>query len=390
MAGNYDKRALAAHKKYGGKLEVRSRMKIKNRDDLSLAYTPGVGAVSRHIAAHKEAARTHTWKGRTVAVISDGSAVLGLGNLGPEAALPVMEGKCVLLKAFADVDAVPIVLATQDVHEIVAAITAIAPTYGGINLEDISAPRCFIVEERLKKALPIPVFHDDQHGTAIVVLAALSNALRVVGKKMSEVRVVIHGAGAAATAIYHILVRAGTDARKIIVVDSRGIISRARDDLRDHKIAIARESNGEGREGTFADALIDADVCIGVSVGGALHSEWVAHMADDPIIFALANPNPEITLAEVQKTKVAVFGAGRSDYPNQINNVLAFPGIFRGALDAGATAITEEMKLAAAEALARLVPREKLSHKRIIPDPFDKRVAPAVARAVARAWRMHL
>jgi malic enzyme len=384
---NYDKHALAAHKKHQGKIALRSLFPLRNKVDLSIAYTPGVGAVSLAIAKDKKLARTHTLKGRTIAVISDGSAVLGLGNLGPEAALPVMEGKCALFKEFAGVDAFPLVLTSQDTEEIIAAVKAVAPTFGGINLEDISAPRCFAIEERLRNELDIPVFHDDQHGTAIVVLAALINALRVTKRKIGNARVVINGAGAAATAVYRILLSAGVVPGNVIMLDSKGILARTRGDLSGYKRTISEESNSEKREGDLPVALSGADVFIGVSAADVLKPEWVSLMADEPIIFALANPNPEIDYASAMKTKVRVLGTGRSDYPNQINNVLAFPGIFRGALDAGATRITEEMKLAAAYAIAKLVSPKSLSSKNIIPTPFDRRVAPAVARAVARAWK---
>lgn len=359
-------------------------MPLKNREDLSVAYTPGVAAVSRYIAENPSAARTHTLKGRTVAVVSDGSAILGLGNLGPEAALPVMEGKCALFKEFAGVDAFPIVLDTQDTEKIIATVKAIAPTFGGINLEDISAPRCFEIEERLKKELSIPVFHDDQHGTAIVVLAALINALKVVKKKLNNVHVMINGAGAAATAVTKFLIFAGARPDHIRILDTKGILAIGREHMNSAKDELARLTNKKKEKGTLEDALRNADVFVGMSAKGALKPEWIEKMADNPIVFALANPDPEIDPKLVKKTKIAVFGTGRSDLPNQINNVLAFPGIFRGALDADARQITDEMKLAAAKAIASLVPTKKLSAIYIIPDPFDKRVAPAVARAVKK------
>ncbi len=382
---NYDKRSIAAHKKHQGKIVIQSLFPLKNKEDLSIAYTPGVGAVSLAIAADKRLARTLTLKGRTVAVVSDGSAVLGLGNLGPEAALPVMEGKCALFKEFAGVDAFPIVLATQDTEEIIAAVRAIAPTFGGINLEDIAAPRCFEIEERLRTELNIPVFHDDQHGTAIVVLAALFNSLKLTKKKIAQVRVVINGAGAAAIAVYRIFVRAGVMRENVIMLDSKGILHPDRGGIRGYKQEIALETNRKGRKGGLPDALLGADVFIGTSVAGALQPEWVALMGEDPVVFALANPDPEISYEDAKQTKISVFGTGRSDYPNQINNVLAFPGIFRGALDIGATAITEEMKIAAANAIAKLVTSKELSRDYIIPRPFDKRVAKVVARAVRAA-----
>lgn len=384
---NYDKRSIALHKKHKGKISVTSLVPLKTKDDLSLAYTPGVGAVSLLIAGDKRIARTHTLKGRTVAVISDGSAVLGLGNLGAEAALPVMEGKCALFKEFANVDAFPLVLSTQNTDEIVAVIKAIAPTFGGINLEDISAPRCFEIEERLRRELNIPVFHDDQHGTAIVVLAALINALKVVKKDMYRAKIVINGAGAAATAVYRICILAGVVRGNIIMLDSKGILHPNRGGIRGYKREIALETNRKGKEGGLAEALIEADVFIGTSVANVLTRELVELMADEPVVFALANPNPEIEYDVAKKTKIAVLGTGRSDYPNQINNVLAFPGIFRGALDVGAVAITEEMKVAAAHAIAKIVSKNELTALYIIPKPFDVRVVKAVASAVRLAWK---
>lgn len=380
---NYDKRSIASHKKNQGKIEIRSRVPLRNKEDLSLAYTPGVGAVSKAIAADKRLARTLTMKGRTVAVVSDGSAVLGLGDLGPEAALPVMEGKAALFKAFANVDAFPLVLSVREVDDIVRAVKAIAPTFGGINLEDISAPRCFEIEERLRAELNIPVFHDDQHGTAIVVLAALTNALKLTKRKPQHTRVVINGAGAAAVAIYRILIASGIMRENVIMLDSKGILHPDRGGIRGYKQTIALETNRKLRKGDLSDALPGVDVFIGTSVANVLRPEWVELMADQPIVFALANPDPEISYAAAKKTKIAVLGTGRSDYPNQINNVLAFPGVFRGALDASATHITEEMKLAAANAIAKLVSAKELDAEYILPKPFDKRVAPAVARAVA-------
>ncbi len=384
---NYDKKSLALHKKYQGKIEVNSLFPLKNKDDLSVAYTPGVAAVCLAIAKDKRLAQSHTLKGRTVAIVSDGSAILGLGNLGPEAALPVMEGKAALFKHFGGVDAFPIVLATQDVREIISAIKAFAPTFGGINLEDISAPRCFEIEERLKRELDIPVFHDDQHGTAIVVTAALLNALSVVEKDIRRVRIVINGAGAAAVAIYHMLIRAGVGRSNVIMLDSKGILHGERGGIRGYKQTIAHETNRQGRSGGLAVAIVDADVFIGTSVADVLTMSMVETMADKSIVFAMANPNPEIAYDLAKKTKIAVFGTGRSDYPNQINNLLAFPGVFRGALDAHAREITEEMKLAAALAIAKLVSKKELSATYIVPKPFDPRVARAVAAAVRKAWR---
>ena len=384
---NYDKKALALHKKLQGKIEVNSLFPLKNKHDLSIAYTPGVASVCTAIAKDKRLARTHTMNGRMVAIVSDGSAVLGLGNIGPEAALPVMEGKAALFKHFAGVDAFPIVLNTQDTEEIIATVKAIASGFGGINLEDIAAPRCFEIEERLRAELPIPVFHDDQHGTAIVVTAALYNALRVVKKDMRRARVVVNGAGAAAVATYRMLLRAGIMRGNVIMLDSKGILHIERGGIRGYKQAIAHETNREGRKGGLESAMLGADVFIGTSVADVLTKEMVTRMSDAPIVFAMANPNPEISYETAMETKIAVFGTGRSDYPNQINNLLAFPGIFRGALDAGALEINEEMKLAAAQAIAKLVSKKDLSATHIIPTPFDPRVAKVVARAVSDAWK---
>lgn len=384
---NYNARALALHKKMQGKLGVSSLLPLRNKDDLSLLYTPGVAAVSVAIANDKRLARTLTLKGRTIAVVSDGSAVLGLGNIGPEAALPVMEGKAVLFKTFAGLDAFPIVLASQDTEEIITAVKAIAPTFGGINLEDISAPRCFVVEERLKKELSIPVMHDDQHGTAVVVLAGLLNAAHSVGKKLSELRIVVSGAGAAAMATTKLLVLAGVEAGHIIMFDSQGPLYAARPGLGGMKAHVARLTNSGGYAHDLPGALIGADVFLGMSKANTLDGAWVAEMTDTPIIFALANPDPEISYSEAKKTKARIIGTGRSDFPNQINNVLAFPGIFRGAIDSGATEITDAMKIAAAKAIAGLVSDKDRRKGIVIPKPFDKRVAPAVARAVAREWK---
>lgn len=370
------------HQRRRGKLEIRSKVPLKTRRDLSLAYTPGVAHISQLIARTPAAARELTIKQNSVAVVTDGSAVLGLGNIGPAAALPVMEGKAILFKAFAGIDAYPICLDTQDTEEIVRVVKAIAPGFGGINLEDISAPRCFIIEQRLQRELNIPVMHDDQHGTAIVVLAALMNAVRVVRKDLKKIRVVINGAGAAAQGIAHLLMLYGISGQKMIVVDRSGIIYQGRKGLTEGKRWLARTTNRARRQGGLREALNGADVFIGVSTADALQPEWVPTMAANPVVFAMANPRPEISLENVKRAKIAVFGTGRSDYPNQINNVLVFPGIFRGALDAKATAITDEMKIAAAEAIARLVTPAKRSSTYIIPNPFDRRVARAVARAV--------
>ena len=382
---NYDKKSLARHKTHQGKITVQSLFPLKNKDDLSIAYTPGVGAVCLAIAKDKRLARTLTMKGRMVAVVSDGSAILGLGNLGPESALPVMEGKCALFQHFGGVDAFPIVLGTQNVEEIVATIKAIAPSFGGINLEDISAPRCFEIEERLRRELDIPVFHDDQHGTAIVVLAGLINALRVVKKNIGDVRVVMTGAGAAGVAVYRMLVVAGVKSGNVIMLDSKGILSTERKELHGYKKEIAKETNNVKKRGGLVDAMHGADVFIGISSPNILSPDMVETMAGKPIVFAMANPDPEISYEVAIKTKIAVFCTGRSDYPNQINNVLAFPGVFRGALDVGATEITEAMKFAAATAIAKLITSKVLKASYIIPEPFDARVARSVARAVAKA-----
>jgi malate dehydrogenase (oxaloacetate-decarboxylating) len=366
----------------GGKLEISSRVPLRTRDDLSMAYTPGVARVCMAIAENPADARRLTIKRNTVAVVSDGSAVLGLGNIGPKAAMPVMEGKAVLFKRFAGIDAWPVCLDTQNTDEIVRTVQLLAPTFGGINLEDIAAPRCFEVEERLRELLDIPVFHDDQHGTAIVVLAALSNALKVVQKDISGIKIVLAGAGAAGVAIVKILQAEG--ATDIIVCDRTGIIHKGRDDLNSSKRWLAEHTNADGRSGTIPQALENADVFIGVSAKGLLGAGDVAAMAKDAIVFALANPDPEIDPA-IAREFAAVVATGRSDEPNQINNVLAFPGIFRGALDAEATAITEEMKLAAARAIASVVHADELGPSYIIPSVFNPAVAPAVARAVTEA-----
>lgn len=384
---NYFKKSLELHKKAKGKLGVFSKVKLQNKADLSLAYTPGVAEVSRYIHKNKKAVFDYTLKSNSVAIISDGSAVLGLGNVGPEAGLPVMEGKAVLFKEFGNIDAYPICLYTQDTEEIIRTIKNISVGFGGINLEDISAPRCFEIEERLKKELNIPVMHDDQHGTAIVVLAGLINALKIVKKNVKEIKIVINGAGSAAIAIFNLLVYYGFIAKNIIMVDSHGIIDKNRKDLNVYKQKIANLSNKKGISGGLKEALFGADVFIGVSVAGALKPEWVKQMAEDPIVFAMANPNPEINFEDAKKTKIKIFGTGRSDYPNQINNVLAFPGIFRGALDARAKKITDEMKVGAAIAIASLVSKKDLKITNIIPSPFDKRVSNAVANAVKKASR---
>jgi malate dehydrogenase (oxaloacetate-decarboxylating) len=366
----------------GGKLEVHSKVPLKTRDDLSMAYTPGVARICQAVADSPDAAWNLTIKQNTVAVVSDGTAVLGLGDIGPEAAMPVMEGKAVLFKEFGGIDAWPICLATKDVDEIVRTVKAIAPGFGGINLEDISAPRCFEVERRLREELDIPVFHDDQHGTAIVTLAALVNALKVVGKRIEDVKIVITGVGAAGVATTDVLLHAG--ARNVIGCDRHGAVHRGRPGLDDVKAAYAERTNPEQVQGTADEVLAGADVFIGLSAPGAVSAAGVRRMAPDAIVFAMANPTPEVMPHEIQDD-VAVIATGRSDYPNQINNVLAFPGVFRGALDVRATAITEGMNVAASHALATVIADEDLGPEYIIPSVFNRDVTPAVAAAVAEA-----
>ncbi len=375
---DFGKKALAVHKKLKGKVEIRPKAKVTNKADLSVYYTPGVAAVSSYLATHKDKLRDYTMKRNTVAVISDGSAVLGLGNIGPEGALPVMEGKAMLFKALADVDAIPIVLDTQETDEIISTIRHIAPAFGGINLEDIAAPQCFEVERRLHEVLDIPVMHDDQHGTAMVVLAGLINAFKVVKKNPKKSTVVVVGAGAAGNAITSLLLKFGIG--NLIMVDSRGIVSVDRNDMNPFKVAIARVTNKEKRTGSLDEALKGADALVGVSKGGAVTAAHVKSMAKDPIIFALANPTPEIMPDVATKAGAAVVATGRSDFSNQINNSLGFPGIFRGALDHGVKQITEEMLLKAAKNLAALV--KKPAKESIIPNTFDKRVVKAVASAI--------
>ncbi|GAB2670022.1 NAD(P)-dependent malic enzyme [Kribbella swartbergensis] len=365
----------------GGKIEVTSSVHVRDAADLSKAYTPGVARVCTAIAEDPSLVRRYTWKSNVVAVVTDGTAVLGLGDIGPAASLPVMEGKALLFKEFGGVDSVPIALDCTDVDEFVETVVRLAPTFGGINLEDISAPRCFEIERRLKERLDIPVFHDDQHGTAVVVLAALRNALRVTGKSIEDVRVVISGAGAAGVACARILLQAGVG--DLAVVDSKGVLHEDRADLNPVKLSLARDTNAGGRSGRLVDALDGADVFLGVS-GGTVPEEAIARMAGGSMIFALANPNPEVH-PDIAHRHAAMVATGRSDFPNQINNVLAFPGIFRGAFDANASRITEGMKLAAAAALADLITEDDLRPDYIIPSPFDPRVAPAVATAVAAA-----
>lgn len=376
-------KALAISKKNHGKLEIRSKVDINSMADLSVAYTPGVAAVCTAIAQNKDDVYEYTSKRNLVAVVTDGSAVLGLGNIGPEAAIPVMEGKAILFKRFADVDAIPLSVNTQNVDEIVSHIAAFAPSFGGINLEDISAPRCFEVERRLKEILDIPVFHDDQHGTAIVVLAALYNALKVVNKSIDTINVVINGGGAAGLSIANMMLAAGV--KNIKVVDKIGILSESDSSLPAHHMEMAKKTNREKQTGTLQDAIKGADVFVGVSAPGALKKEWVSTMADKAIVFAMANPTPEIYPEEAKEAGAYVVGTGRSDYPNQINNVLAFPGIFRGALDARAKDITLEMQLAAAKGLASIVTADKLSADYILPNAFEPNVAKVVAESVSNA-----
>jgi malate dehydrogenase (oxaloacetate-decarboxylating) len=366
----------------GGKLEVVPRTPLKTRDDLSMAYTPGVARICQAVADDRDAAWNLTIKKNTVAVVSDGTAVLGLGDIGPEAAMPVMEGKAVLFKEFGGVDAFPLCLATTDVDEIVALCRAIAPTFGGINLEDIAAPRCFEIERRLRDELDIPVFHDDQHGTAIVVLAALVNALKVVGKRLEDVKIVMTGVGAAGIATADILLHAG--ARNVIGADHGGAVYRGRPDLPPAKAAFAERSNPDNLQGVADELLAGADVFIGLSVPGAVTAAGIRSMASDAIVFAMANPTPEVMPEEIEGA-IAVVGTGRSDYPNQINNVLAFPGVFRGALDVRASRITEGMKVAASHALATVIADDELGPEYVIPGVFNRDVCPRVAAAVAEA-----
>ncbi len=384
---DYVDRTLAMHR--GGKIEQHNKYPLKTRDDLSMAYTPGVARVCQEIAADRSKAFDFTIKRNTVAVVSDGSAVLGLGDIGPEAAMPVMEGKAMLFKEFANVDAFPICLSTRDPDEIIQTVRLISPTFGGINLEDISAPRCFYIEERLKEELDIPVFHDDQHGTAVVTMAALFNALKIVGKPIESLRVLVVGLGAAGIAVTKMMLASGV--RHVIGCDRRGAISTTRDDylageMTDIKRWYAENSNPERLEGQPADVIEGCDLFIGLSGPGIIPAEALAKMADDAIVFAMANPTPEV-MPEEAAPYVRIMATGRSDYPNQINNVLAFPGIFRGALDAGAPRITEEMKLAAAQGIAGVIAEDDLSEDYIIPSVFDRDVAPAVAEAVIREAR---
>ena len=375
-----NEKALQMHKEWNGKLETTAKAHVNSREDLAIAYTPGVAEPCKVIAKDPEAAYTYTMKANTVAVVSDGSAVLGLGNIGALAAMPVMEGKCVLFKEFGGVNAVPICLDTQDTEEIIRAVVNIAPAFGGINLEDISAPRCFEIETRLKELLNIPVFHDDQHGTAIVVLAGIINALKVTGKKKEDCRVVVNGAGSAGVAITKLLLTYGFP--HITMCDINGIISKNSPDLNWMQKEMTKVTNLEGRIGLLADALKGADIFVGVSAPNIVTPEMVASMNQDAILFAMANPVPEIMPDLAKAAGAKVVGTGRSDFPNQVNNVVAFPGIFKGALEGRATQITEEMKLAAANAIAGLVPEEELNENNILPEAFDPRVAETVSKAI--------
>ena len=373
-------KALQLHEEWNGKIDTIPKCQVKSREDLAIAYTPGVAEPCKVIAENKEEAYRYTIKSNTIAVVSDGSAVLGLGNIGAEAAMPVMEGKAVLFKEFGGVNAFPICLDTQDTEEIIRSVVNIAPAFGGINLEDISAPRCFEIETRLKELLNIPVFHDDQHGTAIVVLSGIINALKVVGKTKEECKVVVNGAGAAGIAISKLLLRYGF--KDLILCDSSGILSKNRKNLNWIKEEMTEVTNLQGQDGTLADALVGADIFIGVSAPGIVTEEMVASMNRDSIIFAMSNPVPEIMPDLAKKAGAKVVGTGRSDFPNQVNNVVAFPGIFKGALEGRAPQITEDMKLAAALAIASLVPEEELTEDNIMPEAFDPRVAEEVSAAV--------
>ncbi|MDO4308404.1 MAG: malic enzyme-like NAD(P)-binding protein [Eubacteriales bacterium] len=377
--------ALKQHEAWGGKIEVISRAEINTPEELSVAYTPGVAEPCLEIAKDVDLSYKYTRRSNMVAVITDGTAVLGLGDIGPEAGMPVMEGKCALFKCFADVDAFPLCVRSKDVDEIVKTVSLLAGSFGGVNLEDISAPRCFEIERKLKECCDIPIFHDDQHGTAVVVCAALINALKFTGRKLEEVTVVTSGAGAAGIAIIKLLVSLGL--KNVIMCDRTGAIYEGREGLNSEKMEMAKITNREKRRGSIAEMLKGADVFIGVSGPGTLNQDMVRSMAKDPILFTMANPVPEIMPEEAREAGAAVIGTGRSDYPNQINNVLAFPGIFRGALDVRAKDINDEMKVAAAYAIAGLIKEEELNADYIIPNPFDKRVVKVVAEAVSRAAR---
>lgn len=377
--------SLNLHKEWKGKIQVSSNVAVNNREDLSLAYTPGVAAPCLEIQKNIAHSYDYTRRWNLVAVITDGTAVLGLGDIGPEAGMPVMEGKCVLFKTFGNVDAFPLCIRSKNVDEIVQTVKLLAGSFGGVNLEDISAPRCFEIERRLKAECDIPIFHDDQHGTAVVTLAALINALKITGKNIADIAVVVNGAGAAGLAITKILMSMGL--KRVILCDTKGAIYKGRENLNPEKAALAEFSNAEQKKGSLKDVLAGADVFIGVSAPGALSKEMVKSMADNAIIFAMSNPMPEIMPGDAKEAGARIIGTGRSDFPNQINNVLAFPGIFRGALDVRASDINDEMKIAAAFAIASLVSDEELTEEYILPAPFDPRVGKAVAEAVAKAAR---
>lgn len=386
MSKNLREEALQMHREKRGKLEVKSKVTVDNGWDLSLAYSPGVAEPCKEIHEDKNRVNEYTARGNFVAVVSTGTAVLGLGDIGPEAALPVMEGKSVLFKNFAGVDAFPLCIATTKVDEVVQFVKLLEPTFAGINLEDIAAPECFEIEERLKKETNMAIFHDDQHGTAIVTLAALLNALKVTEKKLSDLKIVVNGAGASAMAVTKLIISAGADPKKFIMCDKQGALYQGRTQgMNKYKQQIAEMTNGYHYEGNLAGALVNADVFIGLSAGNMVNQEMVKAMNSDPILFPMANPIPEIMPEEAKEAGARLMGTGRSDYPNQINNVLAFPGVFRGALDVEARDINEAMKVAAAHAIADLISEDELAVDYIIPSPFDERVAPAVAAAVGRA-----
>ena len=382
---NYMEESLKLHYALKGKLDIVSKAKVRNKEELSLAYTPGVAQPCVEINRDISKSYELTGRGNTIAVVTDGTAVLGLGDIGPEAGMPVMEGKCVLFKEFGGVNAVPLCIRSKDVDEIVRTVSLLAGSFGGVNLEDIAAPRCFEIERKLKECCDIPIFHDDQHGTAVVVLAALMNALKLTGRKIEDITVVTSGAGAAGIAIIRLLYAMGL--KKFIMCDRKGAIYKGREGLNKEKAEMAEISNFEMKKGTLAEVIKGADVFIGVSAPGTLTQDMIRSMAKDPIIFPMANPTPEIMPEDAIAAGAGIVGSGRSDYPNQINNVLAFPGIFRGALDVRASDINDEMKIAAAEALASLVPENELSREKILPEPFDPKVGPAVAAAVAEAAR---
>lgn len=380
-----NEKAIKMHEEWAGKIEVIAKAPVGSKEELAIAYTPGVAAPCLEIQKDVDLSYKYTRRHNLVAVVTDGTAVLGLGDIGPEAGMPVMEGKCALFKAFGDVDAFPLCIRSKDVDEIVNTVALLAGSFGGVNLEDISAPRCFEIEKKLKERCDIPIFHDDQHGTAVITLAGLTNALKIVGKKMEEIHVVVNGAGAAATAITKLLISRGL--KNVILCDRKGAIYEGREGLNSAKEEMAKITNPEKKAGSLADVIVGADVFIGVSAPGVLTADMVATMAKDPVVFACANPTPEILPDEAKKAGVAVMATGRSDFPNQVNNVLAFPGIFRGALDVRASDINDEMKIAAANAIAGIVSDAELNPEYILPDAFDKRVGPAVAAAVAQAAR---